>query len=243
MTKDWVALLAIIALLVSIVSVFIPGEEGPIGPQGQPGIQGVQGLQGVQGPPGEVGPQGGLGLVGPQGPTGLQGPAGPIGPQGDKGEKGDKGDPGYSGSNYSLKLLGLDDKAIESTATKDYFVLSKFQCLQSGTLVFIKLKCLQQGDVKAALYSNNGTLLAVNNEDNLVTPGWNLIPVSYAELTAGAYYWLAFNSNTNTVGYSSTLGGTTIYRQAPYSNFVFPGTSGNGFTNSALNILIAGWSN
>ena len=244
--RSWATVISLIALIAAIVFIFIGGKPGPIGPEGPEGLQGVQGIQGVQGPPGEkgqqgaTGPQGNQGLAGPQGATGAQGLVGPAGPQGPAGASGTST---YSGGTYSYgKLLGSDDAALVTSSSAGYFVLSQFTCIQSGSLSWIKLKCSGTGYVKVALYSSGGALLASNNEDNLVNAGWNSIPVSLATLAIGIPYWLAYNSDTNVVGWGTATGGNTMFRAATYSGFTFPGAWGGDFVNCPNQILIAGWS-
>jgi hypothetical protein len=145
-----------------------------------------------------------------------------------------------------VKLLGMDDATAIGTGGAGYIIIDRFLAGSSGTLVQIRLKCTASGTVKVALYADNagspGSLLMANNTPASVVAGWNTITLtSPVSVTAGTYYWIAFNSSSSCVGYASSTGGALLYRAFSFASD-FPSSAGTGFTTAAnLHSLTAGW--
>jgi len=258
--RVWAVLVCVLAVILSAFALIRGGPEGSQGIQGVQGIQGQAGV-GLQGISGRDGKDGINGTNGKEGTSvvktvidatghlivtmsnGVVYDAGmAVGPQGPK------GDPGQNTTTttttttpYGTRLVGQEGGSIDHSETGGYFFLCQYQCVTSGALAFIKVNCTTVANVKVAIYADNGVLLAYNNEDNEVASGITAIPVTSVTLTAGTIYWLAFNSNVNTVGAGSMTGGSTMYKPAPYPGFTFPLQWGSGFISQPLRMLISGY--
>jgi hypothetical protein len=110
-----------------------------------------------------------------------------------------------------------------------------------------KIKCHLGGAVKVAIYSDAsgqpGDLLAAVDTETPVVSGWNSVNIAATPVTAGTYYWLAFNSSSGIVCMTTTPGsGAYISKYVSYSGFTFPASAGSGFTNYAgYTIPMAGY--
>ena len=143
------------------------------------------------------------------------------------------------------KLIGADAGASTSGAyPANYFFLYRFQAVDTGSVVTFKIKTSGSGNVKVAIYADNagapGALLNAVNTSTAVVAGWNNITIASTSVTAGNYYWLAYNPSA-AIGYYQSTGGTLRYKTATYSTFTFPNPAGTGFASLTSNGLLAGW--
>lgn len=88
-----------------------------------------------------------------------------------------------------------------------------------------------------------GTRLGKRSIPIATTVGYNYVELEVpAEVTAGEYYWLAFDCDTgSSIGRSVATGiGTNRYKTAVFSSFVFPDPAGVGFSSNTYGFSIAG---
>jgi hypothetical protein len=154
---------------------------------------------------------------------------------------------GYS-IQGKVKLIGAEDYNPTVTSGANVFYLARFQCTKSGVLNLIRLRATNYGGIKIAVYSDNGSmpnqLLASNTYDNIVGDGWATISLNDISLEYGKYYWLAYNSATNCVGWTTASTGLIWYKvSSPYSTFTFPDVinSSTGYKSDTRTCLISGW--
>ena len=153
---------------------------------------------------------------------------------------------GWSITPTQAKLVGADDASCDGSAGSGNFHLCRFQAVSSGTVNTIRLKASGSGNAKVAIYADNsgspGALLSAASGGTSVIAGWNNIGIPSISVTNGAYYWLAFDSDTSLVCLKASSG-LVYWKPAPYSTFTFPSQAGSGFSQtSAYTGLIAGWS-
>jgi len=147
------------------------------------------------------------------------------------------------------KLVGVNENTASLGNEDPNLVLfDKFTAEASGTLSQIRIKCGAYGNVKVAVYADSGgspgnLLAAVNGDTAVIFMGWNQIPISPIQVTAGTSYWLAMISDQKCINYLNS-GGPDMYRAATYNGFTFPNPAGGGLTTWATGgHLIAGWGN
>ena len=145
-----------------------------------------------------------------------------------------------------VKLLGKDGSDYNAAQSAGYFELEKFQAVKSGTLASIKVHSIYlSGKIKVAIYADNagspGALLAAASEASIVS-GWNTISISGSvAIVSGTYYWLAHNTDTESLLSAKSSGGTALYKSATYSSFSFPDPAGSGFTGDSYTYFVYGW--
>lgn len=149
-----------------------------------------------------------------------------------------------------VKLIGSNDYNPTTSSGANYFVLGRFQCTQSGTLSVIRLRVTDYGGVKVGVYSDNNslpnTLLTSNTYDNIVASGWASVNITPITVVAGNYYWIACNSASKCIGWTTAYAGVAWYYATPiaYSSFTFPDVinTGDGYSKSPSTIIVSGWS-
>lgn len=149
-----------------------------------------------------------------------------------------------------VKLIGSNDYNPTTSSGAGYFVLGRFQCTQSGTLSIIRLRVTDYGGVKVGIYSDNNslpnTLLSSNTYDNIVASGWASVNITPINVVAGNYYWIAYNSASKCIGWTTAYTGVAWYYGTPitYSSFTFPTVinTGDGYNKSPSTVLVSGWS-
>jgi hypothetical protein len=99
------------------------------------------------------------------------------------------------------KLIGTD--AVGTQHSPDGFVqTTQYTCIATGIVSEIRLHCLVNSNVRAAIYSDNGSnkagsLLAESNSVAITAGDWRTVALnSNANLTYGSKYWLAFQCQT-----------------------------------------------
>jgi hypothetical protein len=144
------------------------------------------------------------------------------------------------------KLLGVDSPGQQSLL-KNYFRLAKFTAEATGTVTEIKVYGTANGNVKIAVYADDGgapgALIVANNNGQAVTANqWNTLTIPEFSVTQGTPYWLAVNMDTD---YAMTGAGAETgvskYKSATYSSFSFPDPAGSGFSSSTRAYDMAGW--
>jgi hypothetical protein len=134
----------------------------------------------------------------------------------------------------TAKLFGADvGDTITVYAGNNYICATKFTCDYTGSVTEIRIRVGGSGNVKVGLYAddsdNPGTLLA-SSGSTAVSIGWNIISVTPVNVTYGAAYWLAFNTDTlNLAGAKTDAGRRYQYKALTFSN-PFPDPGGSGWT-------------
>jgi lipopolysaccharide transport system ATP-binding protein len=145
------------------------------------------------------------------------------------------------------KLIGADTEVnIDANSAANYFVLSRFISIRSGTIREIRIRCTGHGEVKIAIYKDNvgepGMLLNAINSGVSVDDKWNIIKFPDIPITAGTAFWLAFCSNADIAGAKATNDFSRRFKKCDYSTFIFPNPAGNDFIiDTTYYDLIAGW--
>lgn len=147
----------------------------------------------------------------------------------------------------AIKLVGADDIS-GSNESSNYFLLSRFQAVASGTMNEFRVKCNANGNVKCAIYADSagepGALITAMNTGQAVTAGaWRTLNFTSTSITSGTYYWLAICIDTNGAvqAYNVGSGNQQRYKSATYSTFTFPDPAGSGFGSANWYDLVAGW--
>jgi len=141
--------------------------------------------------------------------------------------------------------MGIDDSNSTGTCSAGNIHMDRFAAAAVGNVSQIMVKCTNDGSLKVALYSDSsgspGSALNANNTSTAVVAGWNTISIPSTPVTAGTYYWIAFNSSPSCVGFAPSSGGTVLYKALDYSSS-FPDTAGTGFNTTAnCHCLTAGY--
>jgi len=127
------------------------------------------------------------------------------------------------------KIIGADEELeCQAAAPADTLLLSRFRAEVSGEVKFIRVSCLDSGDIKVAMYQADGaeggpgTLMNVSNEGDgtAVIEGNNDIDFPETPVTADTYYWLAAIANEDMIC-QNTDEGTSLYKTTPYSSADF----------------------
>jgi len=144
----------------------------------------------------------------------------------------------------ATKLLGADD-ASGIGENPNYFFLGRFQAEASGTMTEFRVKSGVSGNVKCAIYQDNGgepgVLIIAMNTGQAVTGGqWNTLNFTPTSITSGTYYWLAVCWDT-AGALQDFSGGSSKYKSVTYSTFTFPDPAGGGFSTQSWTLLEAGW--
>lgn len=130
----------------------------------------------------------------------------------------------YNVAPQAPYLIGSENLPEIGSLGKDTFYLTRFQALQTGTAVTWKLKASGTGNVKLAVYSDNGGVpgmkLYALETPTPVVAGWNDLSMSYT-FTGGTFYWLAYNSDANII-LKYTASQKTYNRATPFAGFTFP---------------------
>jgi hypothetical protein len=140
----------------------------------------------------------------------------------------------------------MDDAIAGAAVAAGYLLMDRFAAVSSGNVTQIRVKCTGAGSVKVALYTDvsgsPGSLIVANNAGVSVVAGWNVISLpTPTPVTAGTYYWIAYNSSAACVGPTVVPGASILYRALAYSSD-FPASAGTGFTTAAdYHSLVAGW--
>jgi hypothetical protein len=142
-------------------------------------------------------------------------------------------------------MLGSDDAATTTAASNNYLVMDRYAAIATGNVTQIRVKCTTGGNVKVALYNDAsgspGTLITANNTGASVSAGWNNISLPSTPINSGQYYWIAFNSDVNCVGFIASTGSGLAFRPFSYATD-FPASAGTGFsTYTIYHSLTAGW--
>ena len=138
-------------------------------------------------------------------------------------------------TSSAAKLIGVDDKAIDTSAPENTFVSSQFTAESDGTVTTFNVECSGSGNIEVAMYTADGaegapnTLLNALNDSQPAVTGWNSINFPATDITAGTDYWLAANSDANIIGMYEQAS-VNNYKSATYSTFTFPNPAGTGFT-------------
>jgi hypothetical protein len=144
------------------------------------------------------------------------------------------------------KVIGADDITATENNAGGYLFLDKWTAAASGNVQTIKIKCGASGNVKVAMYADNGgspgALLNAVNTSTAVVSGWNEIPFPSTAVTQGTVYWLASISNAFCIGYKSQSGSVQKYKPATFSTFTFPNPADTDFWDYAGYNIMAGWS-
>jgi hypothetical protein len=168
---------------------------------------------------------------------------------------------------YASGILGIfpqlasriQSQAADASDTAEYDVVStgtfspnrlhvdRYAATITGNLDSVKVKCSGSGSIKIALYGDvagaPGPLLNSNQAKTAVKTGWNSIRLPSTYVTAGTYYWIAFNSSRFCVAYAPNSGGTALSRELSYSSSL-PDEAGTGFDSSTVyHCLTGGWGN
>jgi hypothetical protein len=134
-------------------------------------------------------------------------------------------------SSRVLNLLGYGDVHANEVDGDNYILFSKYTAVASGNITCIMVDAAIAGNIKVAIYTDNngapGTLLNANNNDSVLTQGWNAIPIASTPVVSGTVYWIAFITDTHTVGWENNQSVTGImqYLSTPYSGFTFPSSA------------------
>ena len=133
------------------------------------------------------------------------------------------------------KLVGVTDSTVDSSALANTFLLSRFTSESDGTVTTFNVECSGPGNVKVAIYEDNGSgepgnRLEYINDSQAVVKGWNTITLDAPiDVTEGTYYWLAANSDAEIIGVYNKEGENNRHKSASYSTFTFPDPAGTGF--------------
>jgi hypothetical protein len=153
---------------------------------------------------------------------------------------------------YPAVLVGdTDSNAVDVAASS--FVVVRRTAGTSGTMTHIRIRCGVAGNIKAAIYSDNGsgtaptgTVLAQRAASFACVVGVNYIPLdSNCEIANGTIYWLSFIIATaGVVRRTSATGvGTAKYKDGTlnFSTFTFPDVTSYSWTgNLTYQYAIAG---
>jgi hypothetical protein len=129
-------------------------------------------------------------------------------------------------------LLGAEDVDGCNPDSPDKFLLSRFKATATGKLTSFQVKCSGDGNIKVALYADNGqappnaaptTLLhAVDTADNLtVMASWNPINFPEINIIENNYYWMAAISDSPVIC-KKTLSSENKYKTDLFTGFTFP---------------------
>ena len=135
-----------------------------------------------------------------------------------------------------VNLVGSDQTTYDFGEGQNYFILNRWQASKTGTLSSIRLYSAGSGNVKVAIYSDNaGSPNAlIGSATSSVSSGVNTIAISGSPtITSGAYYWLGFASDANTVGGFTLSGASMKYKSAYYPTFTIPDPAGTGFSSQS----------
>jgi hypothetical protein len=141
--------------------------------------------------------------------------------------------------------MGVYDAISIGPFSPNQIHMDRFAATHSGNVDYIKVKCTNCGSVKVALYADSaGTpaaLLNANDAGTAVKGGWNSIRLPSTPVTAGAYYWIAFNSSPACVAFAVPSDGTELSRGLAFSSNM-PDQAGTEFdTGTDYHSLTAGW--
>jgi len=144
----------------------------------------------------------------------------------------------------TVKLLGTDTPGTINFPS-GYVLATQYTCDATGIDSEIRLHCLVNSNVRAAIYSDNGSnqagnLLAESNSVAITAGDWRTVALnSNVNVTAGTKYWLAVQcQTTGGVSYRDVTW-QRGYKAQAYG--AFPAT-GSGWTyDSALDCGIQGY--
>ena len=148
----------------------------------------------------------------------------------------------------TVKLVGADDGTVDGQLAAAQFTLFKYTASATGTCSEVRIKCLQAGYAKVAVYADSagvpGARLAKQDTSTAVAAGWNTIALEAScSIVSGTAYWLAFVVDTSIFDYGT---GTIprYWTAVTYSTWTFPNpcpdVSGYGYMANVLG-YIAGW--
>jgi hypothetical protein len=140
------------------------------------------------------------------------------------------------------KLIGAWDIANVTPASAGYILWERFQAEYSGTMDQFRIKMLNPGNVKCAIYTDNsGSAETVINSigSTAASTGWNTLSFPATTIVAGTYYWLAVNSETNSTIYLGGAGtGSAYYAAMTYTNSFPSSPTGTAW---GIRLIVAGW--
>jgi hypothetical protein len=142
------------------------------------------------------------------------------------------------------KLVGTDTSSTTVVAT-NYIQLSKFTASATGTINQIRIYSAGSGNVKVAIYADNGgqpgSLIKANSNDNAVLPNqWNNIPIADTSITTGTPYWLGAIMSNGSVT-RVTASNPRRYKIQTYTGFAWPASITGLSTKDDMYLCIAGW--
>jgi hypothetical protein len=147
-----------------------------------------------------------------------------------------------------VKLIGSPDYNPTASSPANILVLARFQATSTGTLNLMRIRATTYGGIKVAVYSDNaskpGILLTSSTYDTIVSEGYPTVSVGSISVTAGQFYWLAYDCATSCVGWSTGATGNILYSKTAvaYSTLVFPDTINiANFSADTRTCLISGW--
>lgn len=147
----------------------------------------------------------------------------------------------------TVKVFGADDNTATAIFPADTFGLDRWIASSSGTVSEIRVKAAASGNIKVALYSDDGSgtpfeLIDRINTVTSLTTGWNTIAFSETTVSAGTFYWLAYITDVPCLA-TVTTGGISRYQtySGIFRTFNFPNTPSGTFTISAAYSLCAAW--
>ena len=133
----------------------------------------------------------------------------------------------------TAKLLGTDTAGTTNLGT-GYIHASQFTCATSGRVTEIRVRCLVNSNVKAAIYSDNGSnqvgsLLAESASIAVTAGDWRTVTLnSGADVVAGTKYWPCVKIETAGGCAYRTVSVNRGYKAAAYGDS-FP-SDGSGFS-------------
>lgn len=142
-------------------------------------------------------------------------------------------------------LLGTTAITGDGTQPSNNFnIYQQFTAKASGTVTQINVNCFQSGNIKVAIYTDDGvgsglpnTLLA-STGSNAVVSGINSISISSVSVINGTKYWLAYGQDA---GKPMIVNGAAAGNRGGFASNAFT----NAFPSTADNIsgAINSWGN
>ena len=145
----------------------------------------------------------------------------------------------------AAKLIGTDSNPTTNSGL-GYIRYTDFTCEQTGVLTSLRVYCLVNGNVRAAIYTSVGsyavTLLAETGSEALVAGAYrDMALTTSVNLTAGTHYCLAVQSDTTGGnGYLESAGYKHSHELSAYG--AFPATATNTASDAYIE-GVQGWGN
>ncbi len=115
------------------------------------------------------------------------------------------------------KLVGADDATATSNTSADVVVYHKFTAEKTGWMRQFRVKSAVAGNIKCALYADNGAgtapsalITAMNTGQAVTGTGWVSVSFTPTNVTSGTIYWLAFITSIDGVVTQKAAAGSPL---------------------------------